>query len=162
MLKLNNRGWGFSTFVAFIAVFLIAITLISIGVINMGLTNKGPVSSLPITEVSPVPTPKPTPSSEKEDYSEQIKEYEKQFKDVATSYIKENFNDLKNDDSLSFSLVDFVEANYINKLQFGDNSCTGYAVVEHKSNKNFYSVYIKCGVIYTTVGYNTEFDKEFK
>lgn len=37
MFKLNNRGWGLSVLLAFIAVFIIAIILIGIGASRMGI-----------------------------------------------------------------------------------------------------------------------------
>lgn len=37
MLHLNNKGWGLSVLLAFLAIFFIAIILISIGVSNLEL-----------------------------------------------------------------------------------------------------------------------------
>ena len=37
MFKLNNRGWGMSVLLAFIAIFVIAIILICVGASNMGI-----------------------------------------------------------------------------------------------------------------------------
>lgn len=37
MLNLNNKGWGLSVLLAFLAVFFIFIILISIGASNLGI-----------------------------------------------------------------------------------------------------------------------------
>ena len=58
--KLNNHGWGFSTFIAFIGVFILAIILITIGAVKMGIGSKNSLPlDVPVTTTSPTPTNPP-------------------------------------------------------------------------------------------------------
>ncbi len=154
--KLDNRGWGFSTFIAFIGVFILAIILITIGAIRMGIGSKdAPPSNIPITTVSPTPT---SPSSPEEDYQAQISEYRDQVEEVAVMVVEE-YGDNWDGQQLTYTVSDFIEANYLNKLEIAGNLCTGYVVVSKTDSKINYQVYLQWGSLYTTDGYQAELDK---
>ena len=155
--KLDNHGWGFSTFIAFIGVFILAIILISISAVRMGIGSK---NSLPIDV--PVTTTSPTPSSpsagSEDNYQEQLSEYSDQIKEVA-SMVVEDYEDNWDGQQLVYTVFDFIQANYLNKLEIDGNICSGYVIVSRVDSKLNYQVYLHCGSLYTTDGYQVDLDK---
>lgn len=155
--KLDNHGWGFSTFIAFIGVFILAIILISISAVRMGIGSK---NSLPIDV--PVTTTSPTPSSpsagSEDNYQEQLSEYSDQIKEVA-SMVVEDYEDNWDGQQLVYTVFDFIQANYLNKLEIDGNICSGYVIVSQVDSKLNYQVYLHCGSLYTTDGYQESLDK---
>ena len=164
MLKLNNKGWGFSAFIAFIVVFFIAIILIAIGAIRLGISSKDDVSTLPVTEVSPSPTHDPTSSSlntSDDNYTDVISNYETQLIDGAKSYIRDTNTNVAMDDTFTITLVALVRENYISKLEIKGNTCTGYVTISNSSGTYKYKPVLKCGNGYTTESYDSNLDESF-
>ena len=156
MYKLNNKGWGFSAFIAFVAIFVLAIILVVIGAINLGISSREPVSDSPIT--TPVPT-SDTGNANVSSNQEKFSNYEAQFKEVGTEHAKQYYTNLSNGEEIIFTLADFIQGNYISKLELDGNTCTGYIVVKYLNNNYQATPYIRCGSLYTTSGYNSIFDK---
>lgn len=156
--KLDNRGWGFSTFVAFIGVFVLAIILIVIGASKMGIGSK---NSLPIDVPVTIPSPTPSspPASSEDNYQEQLSEYSDQIKEVAAMVV-EDYENNWDGQQLVYTVSDFIQANYLNKLEIDGNICSGYVIVSRVDSKLNYQVYLHCGSLYTTDGYQVDFDKE--
>ncbi|MBE6146813.1 MAG: hypothetical protein E7168_00600 [Firmicutes bacterium] len=156
MYKLNNRGWGFSTFIAFIAIFILAIILVVIGAINLGISSKEPISDSPVT--TPIATPN-TSGSNTSSNQEKILNYESQFKEISASHAREHYTNLANGEEIIFSLSNFIEGKHIGRLEVDGNSCTGYVVIKHLNGNYQATPYLRCGSLYTTSGYNSTFDK---
>lgn len=164
MLKLNNRGWGFSTFVAFIAVFCIAIILIVIGAIRLGISSKQDVSNLPVTEVKPSPTNSPTENNTNvntDDYTDIIENYKIQLVDGAKNYVKANSVTITDNDSLTITVVSLVHDNYVSKLEIKGNACTGYVTILNNSGTYEYKPVLSCGNGYLTELYDANLDESF-
>lgn len=164
MLKLNNKGWGFSAFIAFIAVFFIAIILISIGAIRLGISSKQDVSKLPVTEVSPRPTHNPTSSdlsTNIDDYTDVINNYKNQLIDGTKSYIKDTNTSIALADTFTITVVALVRDNYISKLEIKGNTCTGYVTVFNNSGTYEYKSLLSCGNGYVTESYDAALDESF-
>ncbi|HIT22756.1 MAG TPA: hypothetical protein IAB56_07320 [Candidatus Scybalousia intestinigallinarum] len=158
--KLNNHGWGFSTFIAFIGVFILAIILITIGAVKMGIGSKNSLPlDVPVTTTSPTPTNPPVSSGD--DYQDQIEEYEEQIKEVAAMVV-EDYKENWDGQQLVYTVSDFIQANYLNKLEINANLCSGYVVVSQVDSKPDYQVYLYCGNLYTTDGYQADLDKEIE
>lgn len=104
--KLNNHGWGFSTFIAFIGVFILAIILITIGAVKMGIGSKNSLPlDVPVTTTSPTPTNPPVSSGD--DYQDQIEEYEEQIKEVAAMVV-EDYKENWDGQQLVYTVSDFI------------------------------------------------------
>ena len=158
MKKINNRGWGFSTFIAFIAVFCIAIILIITGSIRLGISSKDDTSNVPITEVKQTPV---TTNTE-EDYFEQVKNYQEQLTDVSKDYMKAKALNVENGDSLTITVGSLVNENYISKLEINGNICTGYITIFNNNNNNYeYKPMVNCGNDYVTEKYDSSLDESF-
>ncbi len=156
--KLDDRGWGFSTFIAFIGVFILAIILITIGAIKMGIGSKDSLPlDVPVT--TPSPTPSSPPASSEDNHQEQLSEYSDQIKEVAAMVV-EDYEDNWDGQQLVYTVSDFIQANYLNKLEIDGNICSGYVMVSRVDSKLNYQVYLHCGSLYTTDGYQVDFDKE--
>ena len=155
--KLDNRGWGFSTFIAFIGVFILAIILIAIGAVKMGIGSK---DSLPLDVPVTIPSPTPTnpPANSEDNYQEQLSEYEAQIEEVATMVVKD-YEDNWDGQQLVYTVSDFIQANYLNKLEIDGNICSGYVIVSRVDSKLNYLVYLHCGSLYTSDGYQIDLDK---
>lgn len=155
--KLDDRGWGFSTFIAFIGVFILAIILITIGAIKMGIGSKDSLPlDVPVTTISP--TPSSPPASSEDNHQEQLSEYSDQIKEVAAMVV-EDYEDNWDGQQLVYTVSDFIQANYLNKLEIGGNICSGYVMVSRVDSKLNYQVYLHCGSLYTTDGYQVDLDK---
>lgn len=155
--KLDDRGWGFSTFIAFIGVFILAIILITIGAIKMGIGSKDSLPlDVPVTTTSP--TPSSPPASSEDNYQEQLSEYGEQIKEVAAMVV-EDYEDNWDGQQLVYTVSDFIQANYLNKLEIDGNICSGYVIVSRVDSKLNYQVYLHCGSLYTTDGYQVDLDK---
>ena len=167
MLKLNNNGWGFSTFIAFIAIFCIAIILIAIGAIRLGISSKKDVSTLPVTEVSPSQTHNSIDSDTSitdvntDNYTDVINNYETQLIDGTKSYIKNTSTTVVENDTFTITLVALVSENYISKLEIKGNTCTGYVTVFNNSGTYEYSSFLSCGNGYVTESYDSNLDESF-
>lgn len=155
--KLDDRGWGFSTFIAFIGVFILAIILITIGAIKMGIGSKDSLPlDVPVTTISP--TPSSPPASSEDNHQEQLSEYSDQIKEVAAMVV-EDYEDNWDGQQLVYTVSDFIQANYLNKLEIDGNICSGYVMVSRVDSKLNYQVYLHCGSLYTTDGYQVDLDK---
>lgn len=155
--KLDDRGWGFSTFIAFIGVFILAIILITIGAIKMGIGSKDSLPlDVPVTTTSP--TPSSPPASSEDNHQEQLSEYSDQIKEVAAMVV-EDYEDNWDGQQLVYTVSDFIQANYLNKLEIDGNICSGYVMVSRVDSKLNYQVYLHCGSLYTTDGYQVDLDK---
>ena len=156
--KLDDRGWGFSTFIAFIGVFILAIILITIGAIKMGIGSKDSLPlDVPVTTTSQ--TPCSPPAISEDNHQEQLSEYSDQIKEVAAMVV-EDYEDNWDGQQLVYTVSDFIQANYLNKLEIDGNICSGYVMVSRVDSKLNYQVYLHCGSLYTTDGYQVDFDKE--
>lgn len=162
MHKLDNRGWGFSTFIAFIAVFIIAIILIIIGAVRLGMTRDKNISDKPITQVSPSPIATSTPNSTtNNDYMDLVNNYRTQLIDVTKDYVKNKQVVVADQDKFTVTVVSLVRENYVNKLDISGNSCTGYVVVSNNSGNYEYNSLVNCGSNYITESYDANLDESF-
>ena len=157
MKKLNNNGWGLSTFIAFIVVFCIAIILIIVGTMRLGIANDDDVSKLPVSEVKQ----DSVTNNFVEDYFEQIKNYQEQLTDISKDYIKTNPNAVKKDDTLTITVVSLVKDNYINKLEINGYACTGYITIFNNNGTYKYKPIVNCGNNYVTENYDSNLDETF-
>ncbi len=164
MKKLNNKGWGFSMFIAFIVVFCIALILIIIGAIRLGISSKDDTPTLPITEVKPSPsnTPNSTTDNVNDDYTEIVKNYEEQIVNAGKLYIKDKSLSIISGDNLTVTLVNLVNNNYVSKLEIAGHTCTGYLIIDNKDGNLDYKSIINCGNGYTSDNYNSELDESFQ
>ena len=160
MLKLDNRGWGFSTFLAFIAVFCVAIILIVIGAIRLGISSKQDVSNLPVTEVKPSPTNSPTEDNTNVN-TDIIENYKAQLVNGAKNYVEANTVTITDNDSLTITVVSLVHDNYVSKLEIKGNACTGYVTILNNSGTYEYKPVLSCGSGYLTESYDTNLDESF-
>lgn len=161
MTKLNNKGWGFSMFIAFIVVFCIAIILIIIGAIKLGISSEKDISKLPVTEVTPSPTSNGTVNNTNDDYTAIIKNYEEQIVNGGKGYISDNQLTIPENDSLTVTLVTLVNNNYISKLEISGQTCTGYLVINNREKDFSYNTILNCGNGYTSDTYDRNLDEMF-
>lgn len=134
MKKLNNRGWGLGIFIIYVGIFFIAIVLVSY-IANKN--NLGADSDIYMTTDDKV--------------LQQYIEYESEIKTIAIKYQQENYNDIKNGDSVRLN---------INKLNINENilhRCTGYVIFSNTNGIYLVDPYIKCGS-YRTSGYSSSLD----
>ena len=136
MFKLNNRGWGLGTMIAFVCVFLLAIILITVISLKYGFTNK--TNSTRQQENSrnnttPVDTAK-------------YQKYEQEIRQKADIYYKNNSNS-------SVESPIYINIQALDIKQEIKNQCTGYAEITVNEQNQYYNAYIKC-TAYETVGYD--------
>ena len=154
MLKVNNHGWGLSTFISFIVIFGITITLVIVGAIRLGITSNDKVSTLPVTDIS-------STSTVETSYDDQINDYIKQLKDVSSAYVHDNSLVIKDNDSLTITFVHLVKENYISKMEFHGEVCTGYVTIKMNKDKLDYYPFLNCGNGIVSEGYDSNIDEKF-
>lgn len=135
MKKLNQEGWGLSTFLSFIAIIFIAILLVA------HLSNKygmGPTGT--------------DNSSKGNEFLEKYQNYETIVKESSVKYQESHYPNIDNGDTFYVN---------INKLSIEEKileECTGYVEFGIKDEIYYYSPYLKCGT-YKTKGYIKNLDK---
>ena len=53
---------------------------------------------------------------------------------------------------LVYTVSDFIQANYLNKLEIDGNICSGYVIASRTQGEDTYQAYISCSD-YTTEGF---------
>lgn len=154
MLKINNHGWGLSTFISFIVVFGIAITLVIVGAIRLGISSDDKLSTLPVTNIN-------SPSVSDTSHDDQVNDYIKQLKDVSLAYVRDNSLVIKDNDSVIITVVHLVKENYISKMQFHGEVCTGYVMIKMEKHKLVYYPFLNCGNGIVTEKYDSNIDEKF-
>ncbi len=135
MKKLNQEGWGLSTFMALIAIIFIAIILVA------HLSNKYGMGPTQMDS-----------STKGNEMLEKYKEYETMVKESSVKYQENYYPNIESGDSFYVN---------INKLDISENiinDCTGYVEFGIKDKIYYYSPYLKCNN-YKTSGYISSLDK---
>lgn len=135
MKRLNNKGWGLSVFLIYIAVFFIAIIIITYIANRNGLG--ADVGANTIIE---------------NPFLKTYKQYEITVKESAMVYQERNYPNIKNGDSF------YVNIDKLNLSNDITTRCSGYVELGKKDDIYIYNPYIKCGT-YKTAGYISDFDK---
>lgn len=172
MLHLNEHGWGLSTLIAFIFVFLLAILLISVNAYKMGLTTDN-VSNLPIS--------RPGDNDNRDNSSNDISssnnsnsnidnngngsttssylELENKLKSAGIMYKDTYYNTLVEGDSVYVTSKQLLTVGFLNDSEFSSSECTGYVKIKNNNGSFEYSPYLDCGNSYQTSGYVTDLAK---
>lgn len=147
MLKLNERGWGLSIFIVFIAVFVIAIILVSIGAERAGIGSSGGITSLP-TE---------SPSGNKNYTDQEImsaKNYEAVVQNAASRYFDQIYTNQNPSNKIVVSVSTLLSSGYLDSFSVAGNTCSGYTVISIDGENRLFQPYVHCGNVYTTSGYD--------
>ncbi len=148
--KLNNKGWGFTTFIIYLAIFVIFIGLVTF----LAISNSNRLK--PGTPSDPV-----TPNSKNENNSNtdiDYNEIETDLENAAYQYQQEYLPGMKNGDIKYVTASKLEELKLLDNLTNGDILCTGYAKITYDGGKSEVMPFINCGD-YITEGYNEELDK---
>lgn len=151
MYKLNQKGWGLSLFIIFLAVFFIAIILISIGAEKMGIGSHPNIPSTPIS----------TPSETRHYTDAEIKqamEFESTIKEATNKYLLEVYGGQWSEDRKVITVTRLIENRYLESFSVAGNNCHGYVKVESIGGTLSYTPYVSCGDVYTTMGYDYALD----
>lgn len=149
-LKLDNKGWGFGTFILYLgvfAIFIIVVTLLALHNANLTHLDKEKEHHDTNTTVG-------TEDKKTIDY----KELEKSLIKAADEYQKEHLKDLKNGDIKYITVKKLEELKFLDNLTDGNTMCTGYAKITYEDKQSDIVSFINCGD-YVTEGYNGELDK---
>lgn len=126
-MKLNNRGWGLSTFIGFVVLFFIFLIVAGISAYKAGMAKKPGIEIIPGNSTSVT------------NYSD----LELKVANAARMYRNDKYSDTSGEIIISVSTL--LENNYLNDV----GNCNGYAIVTANSQK----AYISCGG-YITSGYD--------
>ena len=162
MLHLNEHGWGLSTLMGFIFVFLLAILLISVNAYKMGLTS-GNVSNLPITR--PGDNNNNQGSSDSDNNSDSFDnestylELESKLSSAAIMYKDTYYNGLVDGDSVYVTNKQLFSVGFLNDKIFNSGECIGYVKISNKGGSFEYTPYLNCAGKYQTSGFISDLDK---
>ena len=117
MFHLNEHGWGLSTLITFVFIFLLAILLISVNAYKMGLTSNN-VSNMPIT--SPDSNNNDNSTNEKENVNDSSKYIilENDLKNAGVIYKENYYNSLIAGDSVYVTSRQLIESNILTVQSF--------------------------------------------
>lgn len=152
MFHLNEHGWGLSTLITFVFIFLLAILLISVNAYKMGLTSNN-VSNMPIT--SPDSNNNDNSTNEKENVNDSSKYIilENDLKNAGVIYKENYYNSLIAGDSVYVTSRQLIESNILTVQSFIDGECSGYVKIKNDAGSFIYIPYLKCGASYKTPGF---------
>jgi len=122
MIKLNNKGWGLTTFLVYLFIFLFAIILVAI------LVNKNGIG--PDSESILMP---------EDELIEKYHGYERIVRDSAITYQEENYPYLSNGDRY---VVDIERLDIPSEIT---KKCSGNVVIEKNNDVYSYKPYLNCG-----------------
>lgn len=153
--KLDNKGWGFTTFIIYLAIFIVFIIVVTVLAINNADEIK-PQQSENENEVDTGANANATGEEQTEemDYST----IEEDLKNAAYQYQKEYLPNMNSGDVEYVTATKLEELELLDNLTNGDILCTGYAKITYDNGKNDVMAFINCGD-YITEGYNEELDK---
>lgn len=153
--KLDNKGWGFTTFIIYLAIFIVFIIVVTVLAINNADEIK-PQQSENSNEVDTGANANITEEEQTEgmDYSA----IEEDLENAAYQYQKEYLPNMNNGDVEYVTATKLEELELLDNLTNGDILCTGYAKITYDNGKNDVMAFINCGD-YITEGYNEELDK---
>lgn len=153
--KLDNKGWGFTTFIIYLAIFIVFIIVVTVLAINNADEIK-PQQSENENEVDTGANANITEEEQTEgmDYSA----IEEDLENAAYQYQKEYLPNMNNGDVEYVTATKLEELELLDNLTNGDILCTGYAKITYDNGKNDVMAFINCGD-YITEGYNEELDK---
>ena len=138
-MRLNNKGWGLSTFMLCIGIFCVALIISAFYIYRLGAQLNKDLST---TE----------PKVEKVPYK-----YQNDMQNIsaATSkYIEQKNIVVANNEKIIIDIKDLLEANLMNSVKDYEyqNECNGYALITKKDNSLKIKPYLNCES-YTTEGY---------
>lgn len=148
-LKLDNKGWGFTTFIVYLAIFALFIGIVT----TLALKNADKIKPNNNSNVM-------NKESNEESTNTEIdyKEIEITLQNAAYQYQQEYLPSLKNGDIKYITASKLEDLKFLDNLTNGDILCTGYAKITYENNKSGIMPFINCGD-YITEGYNEELDK---
>ncbi len=149
-MKLNNKGWGFTTFIFYLsifAVFIIIVTMLAIKNANI------------INPTSQKGENHDTVSNEEQATSKtNYNQIEEELKSAAYQYQQEYLPNMANEEVKYVTASKLEELKFLDNLTDGNVLCTGYAKITYNNGKNDVMAFINCGD-YITEGYNEELDQ---
>lgn len=148
--KLNNRGWGFTTFIVYLAIFVIFIIIVTVLAIKNSDMFDHSTSSDNNTSVEETST---SSSNEEMDYEE----IEKDLESAAYEYQKEYLPSIADGDIKYVTVSKLEELKLLDNLTNGEVLCTGYAKITGSNGTTDFKGFINCGD-YITEGYNADLD----
>lgn len=133
-MKLNNHGWGLQVMMIFVLILMICLVIVS------ALINKNFKQLV------------------KNDTSFDYISLEDKVVNASKKYITRN-NIILNDNTYTITLEELQNEKLIGDIRDDYSKCSGYCVVEKKSDNVIYDAYIKCGSNYKTKNYDSNLDK---
>ena len=162
-MKLNNNGWGFIEFFAFLVIFIGCLFATFAGLKKFGLVDE---NNQFVKDFSNVTLFKPSTNEEKEekekDKDKKIVSYAELQENMVSAtkeYIKEYYDNNLGVDTLNIRVSQLKKNGFLKELK--DNSgknCSGYVSVYVDDNSEIkYDPYMKCNE-YKTQGYESRKD----
>ncbi len=151
-LKLNNRGWGLSTFLVYLTIFIGFIGVVTFLAIhnankfkNVDMNNQNTSSEVSKEE------------SSKEEEENDFKQVEKNLEKAAYQYQQEYLVNMQNGEIKYITASKLEELKLLDNLTNGDYLCTGYAKITSSNGKTDIMPFVNCGD-YISEGYNEDLD----
>jgi len=139
-MKLNNNGWGLSTFLVFVCIFALMIIIISVNALKLGFANDN------------------NGNIQFQEQSNYVR-LENILVNYGALYYNKYSCEFNKDNACYISVSDLKKAGYIdNFIDKSQNQCDGYVKVLNKKSPNF-KAYIKCGDSYQTFDYIDKYSK---
>ncbi len=155
--KLDNKGWGFTTFIIYLAIFIVFIIVVTVLAINNADEIK-PQQSESENEVDTGANANANATEEEQTEGMDYSAIEEDLENAAYQYQKEYLPNMNNGDVEYVTATKLEELELLDNLTNGDILCTGYAKITYDNGKNDVMAFINCGD-YITEGYNEELDK---
>lgn len=155
-LKLNNRGWGLSTFLVYLTIFIVFIGVVTILAIHNANKFKDADRNDQNTS-SEVSKEESKEESNKIEKKSDFKQIEKDLEKAAYQYQQEYLVNMQNGEIKYVTASKLEELKLLDNLTNGDYLCTGYAKITSNNGKIDIMPFINCGE-YISEGYNEELE----
>ena len=162
MNKLNNKGWGLSVFIAFIAILCLALLLIVVGAIKLGISSHSKKEVLPVTEVKQkddINSDSGINDNKTENNLNVLDNYISQIVLASKNYTGMNENLINFDSGFVLTLKDLIDSNYVGKYQINGNLCSGYVIVSKIENNYDFNPFLNCGSSFISQNYDLNLDE---
>lgn len=159
--KLDNKGWGFATFIIYLSIFIAFIIVVSILALRDANEIKPQTSEAEnVDEVNTNPNSDINNENKDEDQisKEDYTAIEEDLENAAYQYQKEYLTNMHNGDVEYVTATKLEELKILDNLTNGDVLCSGYAKITYNNGQNDVMAFINCGD-YITEGYNEDLDK---
>lgn len=153
-LKLDNKGWGFTTFILYLAIFVIFIGIVTF----LAIKNADSIKPNNKQNSDYSNTVDNNMDIQDNDLEIDYTDIEKDLENAAYQYQQEYLPSMNNGDIKYVTATKLEELKFLDNLTNGDILCTGYAKITYNNGKNEVMAFVNCGD-YITEGYNEELDK---